>query len=197
MAQKELLYLNSLSYFIVLPSALATFYYGVFIAIPMSPMCASNRRIVHRRILSIKALWGIKLNRICNLCPSKMWNPTDAQWVNIQIQTYKSSPVSEGDYRNNEESEPSVGSLSLHTVPKVSTQSNHCTRWRCIFRLAVVSIGHVWLTRLSTVSSNCVCVDAKGRAACPPVDARGQTAGLWVNADGQREWRLRRRWCLL
>ena len=42
-----------------------------------------------------------------------------------------------------------------------------------------------------------VCMDTEGWADCPPVDVRGQTAGLWVNADRQRECRLKRRWCLL
>lgn len=49
----------------------------------------------------------------------------------------------------------------------------------------------VYLSRLTHISvyciSNCVCMDAEGWAGCPPVDVRGRTAGLWVNADRQRE----------
>ena len=49
----------------------------------------------------------------------------------------------------------------------------------------------VCLSRLTHTSvyciSNRVCMDAEGWAECPPVDVRGRTAGLWVNADRQRE----------
>lgn len=49
----------------------------------------------------------------------------------------------------------------------------------------------VYLSRLTHMSvyciCKCVCMEAEGQADCLPVDALGRTAGLWVNAERQRE----------
>lgn len=89
-----------------------------------------------------------------------------------------------------------AGSLGLCIVLMVST------KW-AIYMLEVYfsSRSIVYLSRLTHTSvyciCKCVCMDAEGWADCLPVDVRGRTAGLWVNAERQREWRLKRRWCLL
>ena len=99
------------------------------------------------------------LNHICNFCPAKMWNPqkvtTDVQYIfkYINIKPCLFLMVNNARMRiMSQVYSGCVGSRGLHTVLKVSTQRKHHTCWRCIFRLTVLSVCHVWLIRLCTVS---------------------------------------------
>lgn len=110
-------------------------------------------------ILTCQKMCCGAVNHISHFCPVRMWNapksfvPYIIKYMNIKsclfllvtdVRMRIMSQVYSG----------CVGSRGFHTVLKVSTHSKHHTCWRCIFRLAALSICQVWLIRLCTVSLN-------------------------------------------